>query len=88
PTVAALAEHIRAQLEPESAQTPLGVLAEIERLDKALDRLAMDEVAMTRLRAALVELLRKTGVHNMDGMSKHIDKIDLASADDFYNLGR
>ncbi|MDI2130936.1 type I polyketide synthase [Yinghuangia seranimata] len=79
PTGQALAAYLRSELAPSGASTAIGVLEELEELERSLSKLSLDTVARTRLAETLERLLD----HVSDG-TEALDKIDTAALDDDY----
>ncbi|WP_374200874.1 type I polyketide synthase [Streptomyces bambusae] len=80
PTPAALAQHLGEQLQDGETGTDSSVLAELDRIDAALTRLAPDEGARHRIAGRLQVLLTKWGAGSPEKAEQTDAHDELASA--------
>ncbi|MEW9534728.1 SDR family NAD(P)-dependent oxidoreductase, partial [Microbispora sp. NPDC049125] len=85
PTPAALAEHLRAEIQPEAATSIAPVLAELDRLETAFSTAALDASARAGIAARLKALLSGCDEAAPDGAAV-TDKLRSATDDEIFNF--
>ncbi|MEU6734086.1 type I polyketide synthase [Streptomyces physcomitrii] len=86
PTPGALAQHLRSHLVVDEAGTDAAVLADLDRLDAALTRLAPDEAARHRIAGRLQVLVSKWGATAQTEEEGAHDDLASASAEEIFAL--